>query len=145
MKTDSCWPPVPSFQHVSTLNSLQVRVIRLHCRVCCAYGGADCWYQPCTAAYSITAARASVLIFRYRCWLIEPHLCGSGGGQVVFTIVSSPGVSFEFRIVSAELRWKQGICMSMLLTSTALLQDAKYAYRSPAFTAFTPCVLLMQI
>ena len=31
----------------------------------------------------------------------------AGGGQVVFTLHSAPGVQFEFKIVAAELSWKQ--------------------------------------
>jgi hypothetical protein len=37
------------------------------------------------------------------------HMAGmtAGGGQVVFSMHSSPGVEFEFKIVAAELRWRQ--------------------------------------
>ncbi len=37
------------------------------------------------------------------------HMAGlsAGGGQVLFTLHSAPGVEFEFKIVAAELRWKQ--------------------------------------
>ena len=136
MKTDKCEFPAEYAGHFLQDNL-----------VCCSYELSDSLAVAAVHMAGLTAGkhiiRTPTLAAAANVTTSASSFCNAtaGGGQVVFSLRSSLGVDFEFKIVYAELRWKQvggarqsrvacwddtgqGTCLSMQLTSTSRLQDA---------------------